>query len=385
MQKRPYGKMGFEVSLFGMGCMRLPRRERENGSVEIDKEKAIEMIRYAADHGVNYFDTAYSYHSQMSESVVGEALEGGYRTRVHIATKQPFSVMKTRDGIRRNLENTLKKLRTDYIDLYLIHNIQTKDWPEIKKMGVIEEYEKFKSEGLIRGIGFSYHGGLPTFKEVLDFYPDWSMCQVQQNLLDYDREVTEEGVRYAGKKGLALVIMEPLRGGGLASAPPDIMKLYDDFPIKRTPAQWGFRYVYDHPEVSCILSGVTTLEQLKDNIATFSLPDVKPNNMSAEEKQLLIEVKNAYESRVTIPCTGCEYCIPCPQGVAIPNIFKYYNMGMMFDAFDNPRRSYMMSRNSNRDASRCVACGACEKKCPQHIEIIEQLKVAHAKLDGWNE
>lgn len=385
MQYRPYGKMGFDVSLFGMGCMRLPRREKADGSIEIDKQKAIEMIQYAADNGVNYFDTAYSYHREQSEALLGEALSGGYREKVHIATKQPFSVMKDKGQIRKNLENTLKKLRTDHLDVYLIHNIQKKDWQAIKEMDVISEFEKFKSEGLIGGIGFSYHGELPTFKEILDYYPDWAMCQVQQNLLDVDREVSEEGIRLAGKKGCALVIMEPLRGGGLVSTPGDVAELYKSFPVQRTPAEWAFRHVYNYPEVSCILSGVTTMEQLKDNIRIFSQPDSVANSMTPEEKELLKKVKAAYESRVTIPCTGCEYCVPCPKGVAISQIFQLYNQGEMFEAFDQPRRSYMFQRNAGHDQPNCVACGACEKKCPQHIEIIEQLKLAHSKLDGWYE
>ena len=387
MQYRPYGKAGFDVSLFGMGCMRLPRRQREDGSMEIDREKAIEMIRYAADHGVNYFDTAYGYHRQMSESLVGEALDGGYRQRVHIATKQPFSVMKNDKGeMRRNLENTLKKLRTDYIDVYLIHGISyDRDWAGIKKLGVIEAYEQFKSEGLIRNIAFSYHGDFDHFKEIIDYYPDWAMCQIQHNLLDTDREVTAEGIRYAGSKDIAVVIMEPLRGGGLASTPDDVKRLYDKFPVRRTPVEWAFRHVYDFPEVSTILSGCTTLEQLKDNIRIFSGEEVKANVMTDAEHELLAKVKAAYESHVTIPCTGCEYCLPCPQGVAIPALFGLYNQGMMFEAFDAPRRSYMFPRNQGHDVSHCVRCGACEKKCPQYIPIIKQLQLVHEKLDGWYE
>ncbi len=386
MQYRKYGtKAGFDVSLFGMGCMRLPRIQHEDGSAEIDQEKAVELIQYAANHGVNYFDTAYSYHRHQSEAVVGQALEGPLRKKVHIATKQPFSVMKNKGEIRRNLENTLKKLRTDYIDMYLIHSIQTRDWPAIKEMDVISEYEKFKSEGLIRGIGFSYHGGFNTFKEILDFYPGWDMCQAQQNLLDYEREVTEEGIRYAGKKGVALVIMEPLRGGGLASAPREVEELYKDFSVQRSPAEWAFRYVYNYPEVSTILSGVTTLEQLKDNIRIFSSEEARANVMSSGERELLRKVKAAYEARMAVPCTTCEYCVPCPQGVAIPNIFKAYNLGAMFDVYDNPKRTYMMYKDAKRDASSCVECGVCESKCPQNIKIIERLKEAHGKLDGWNE
>lgn len=384
MQYRPYGKEGFEVSAFGMGCMRLPRIIKADGSVEVDREKAFELIRYAADHGVNYFDTAYGYHRQKSEEILGEALDGGYRERVKIATKQPFAVMKTQSDIRRNLENTLKKLRTDHIDVYLIHNIQASAWEDIKKRKIIEEYEKFKEEGLIGAIAFSYHGEFEPFKEILEFYP-WSMCQVQQNLLDCDKEVTEEGIKLAGKQGTALVIMEPLRGGGLANAPDDVQAIYDQYPIKRSPAEWAFRYMYNHPEVSTILSGVTTMEQLKDNIRIFSQPDALPGVMSAEEMDIVQRAKAAYESRVTIPCTGCEYCMPCPKGVDIAGIFHKYNTGMMFRNFDNPQRTYMFTRNAGQDVSKCIACGACMTKCPQHIKIIDQLRVAHAALDGWNE
>ena len=250
MQYRDYGREGYQVSTFGMGCMRLPRRERPDGTVEVDREKAYELLRYAADHGVNYFDTAFGYHGGDSERVVGEALEGERRKRVHIATKQPFAAMTDASTIRRNLENTLKKLRTDYLDVYLIHNIQAPAWPEIQRRDILNEYEKFKQEGLIRAIGFSYHGGLDTFRQVLSYYP-WAMCQVQQNLLDSAKEVTEEGVRLAGEKGCALVIMEPLRGGGLASAPSQVQAVYDGYPVRRSAAEWAFRYMIDHPSCPC--------------------------------------------------------------------------------------------------------------------------------------
>lgn len=384
MQMRPYGRQGFDVSTFGMGCMRLPRLTHEDGTVEVDREKAYEMIRYAAEHGVNYFDTAMTYHGGDSEAVLGEALEGGLRQKVKIATKQPFREMKTQDTIRKNLENTLKKLRTDHIDVYLIHNIQAADWENIKQRKILEEYEKFRQEGLIGAIAFSYHGELDTFRQVLAYYP-WAMCQVQQNLLDCDKEVTEEAMTLAGEKGCALVIMEPLRGGGLASAPKDVQAIYDAYPEKRSAAEWAFRFLYNYPQVSCILSGVSTMEQLQDNLRIFSAADALPNVLTPADRDMLMRAKAAYESRVTIPCTGCEYCVPCPKGVDIPGIFSTYNAGMMFEAFDQPRRQYMFRARSGRDASQCVACGACEQKCPQHIPIIERLQTAHEALKGWNE
>ncbi|GHV91226.1 aldo/keto reductase [Spirochaetia bacterium] len=398
MQYRNYGKTGYQVSAFGMGCMRLPRIVTGDHS-DVDREKAWEMIRYAADHGVNYFDTAYGYHNKTSEEVLGEALaEGGRREKVKIVTKQPFGTMEdlktgggknVLDNARRNLENTLRKLRTDYIDVYLIHNIGKSTWEDIKKNKVIEEYEKFRAEGLIRGIGYSYHGDYPTFKEVLDFY-SWDMCQIQQNLIDVEREATEEAIHQAGKKGCALVIMEPIRGGNLAFPPAAIQAIYDEYKAPgakapRSGVEWAFRHVINYPEVSTILSGVTTMEQLKDNIEIFSKPDAVPNCLNDEEKKIITRAREKYLSLKSIPCTACEYCLPCPKGVNIPGVFTRYNDGVMFGTFDPSRRAYMFQTRSNQDASLCVGCRACEKKCPQHIEITAQLKVAHERLKGWVE
>jgi predicted aldo/keto reductase-like oxidoreductase len=288
------------------------------------------------------------------------------------------------ENARRNLENTLKKLRTNYIDIYLIHNIGASTWEDIKKNKLIEEYEKFRAEGLIKSIGFSYHGKFPCFKEVLEFY-DWGMCQMQQNLLDVDKEATEEGIRITGKKGCALVIMEPLRGGSLATAPKRIEAIYNEFPAKRSPVEWAFRHCLDYPEVSTILSGMTTLAQLKENIEIFSKADAVPGCISPKERDIISRVKTAYESVKGVPCTGCGYCLPCPKGVDIPGVFSRYNDGNMFESWAQPSRSYSFAIKQGKDASLCVECGACEKKCPQHIEIIKQLKVAHEALKGWIE
>ncbi|QQO10856.1 aldo/keto reductase [Breznakiella homolactica] len=384
MNYRPYGKLGYDVSALGVGCMRFPRNIDGEGKVSVDLEKTFELIRYAVDHGVNYFDTAYSYHHTMSEAILGEALGSGTREKVRIATKQPFSVMKTQGDIRRNLENTLKKLRTDYIDVYLIHNVQSSIWEAIKKRGIIEEYEKFRAEGLIRAIGFSYHGGFSGFKDIIDYYP-WDMCQIQQNLLDVDKEATAAAVKAAGEKGTALVIMEPLRGGGLAVPPPPVRKLYDSWDTKRSAVEWAFRHLINYPEVSCILSGVTTLEQLKENIEIFSKPDAVPGCLTEPEKEILAQAKTEYEALASIPCTGCEYCLPCPQGVQIPGVFSRYNEGIMFNNFNQPKRSYMFMSKAGQGVDTCAACGVCEKKCPQHIAVIDELKRSHEALKGWVE
>ena len=312
MQTRKFGKLGYDVSLLGMGCMRLPLRADESGKAEVDREKAYEIIRYAASHGINYFDTAMTYHSETSELVLGEALDG-IRKDVHVATKQPFRRMKDAATLRKNLEESLTKLRTDYLDLYLIHGVSSSGWKKVVEAGVIEQFMRLKEEGLIRGIAFSYHGDFENFEQFFNVF-DWDMCQVQQNLMDVNKEVTEQAIHMVGQKGAALVIMEPLRGGGLAVAPREVEALYQSYPTKRTPAEWAFRHLYNYPEVSCILSGMTTLEQLKENIGTFSSPDAVANAMDAQEKELLKNVRLAYEQRKGMPCTGCEYCMPCPGG-----------------------------------------------------------------------
>jgi predicted aldo/keto reductase-like oxidoreductase len=320
----------------------------------------------------------------MSEAILGEALDGGYREKVKIATKQPFAAMTTQADIRKNLENTLVKLRTGYLDVYLIHNIQSAAWEEIKRRKIIEEYEKFRAEGLIRAIAFSYHGDYAAFKRVLDYY-DWGMCQIQQNLIDVDREATEQAIRDAGKKGCALVIMEPLRGGNLAVPPAPVKAIYDSHKVKRDAVEWAFRHLLDYPEVSAILSGVSTMEQLKDNIRIFSKPDAVAGALSDGDKRLLSRVREQYLSMKSIPCTGCEYCLPCPRGVNIPQVFGKYNDGVMFGTFEPSRRSYMFQVRGKQDASLCVKCKACEKKCPQHIGIAKELETAHEKLRGWVE
>ncbi|MDL2248258.1 aldo/keto reductase [Tyzzerella sp. OttesenSCG-928-J15] len=384
MQYRKYGKTGFEVSLLGLGCMRLPRIVDGTDSAPVDREKAYELIRYAAEHGINYFDTAFTYHSRTSEEVLGEALDGGLRKKVHVATKQPLSVMTTQADIRKNLELTLKKLRTDYLDVYIVHNIQDGIWGEIHQRKIYDEFMKFKEEGLVKAVGFSFHGTYKVFNEILTTY-DWDMCQVQQNMIDQEFEATEQAIFDAGEKGCGLVIMEPLRGGGLANATAKVKEVYSTYEEDRKPVEWAFRHLINYPQVSTILSGMTTLEQLKDNIEIFSKADALPGCLSAKEKDILAQAKAAYKSVVTIPCTGCEYCLPCPNGVNIPGTFSKYNEGMMFENFDQPKRSYMFIDKAGKGGDKCIECGACESQCPQHIDIINQLKIAHDKLKGWVE
>ena len=389
MLYRPLGKTGFQASLLGMGCMRLPFIDETDLTKGVDREKACEMIRYAIDQGVNYFDSAQTYHARQSEAILGEALDykvdgKSLREKVWITTKHPFGSELPPDTIRSNLEATLEKLRTNYLDTYLIHGIGPGNWQNIQKWDILGTFEKFKSEGLIKHIGFSYHGNFKHFAEVVPAYP-WDLCLVMHNMLDLEREVTAEGIDIAAKQGLAVTIMEPLRGGGLSQAPKSVAAIYDKYPVKRKPAEWAFRYLADNPGITSIVSGMSTMEQLKENLAIFSQPDMQPGCLTAEEKKILTSAREAYMSIVTIPCTACNYCMPCPQNVGISNIFTSYNDGNRFEFFDQARRSYMFARRGNRGADKCTSCGICVPKCPHGIDIPTQLQTAHEALKGWDE
>jgi len=382
MHYRKLGKTNLNVSLLGFGCMRLPFINGD-GANGVDIPAALELIRYAAENGINYFDTAMTYHGGESETYLGEALEDIRRDVVYV-TKQPLWEMPDKPTIRRNLENTLKKLRTDYIDVYLLHRIMPASWGEIKRQEIYAELDKFKQEGLIRHIGFSYHGDYETFKDVAAKYP-WEMAKVQHNMLDMNREVTPAGIKFAGELNLGVAIMEPLRGGGLAHAPSGVKAVYTKAEWQRSPAEWAFRYLINIPQISVITSGMSNLQQLKDNIALFSQPDMLANALTPAEEEVIANARKQYEAIVTIPCTQCNYCIPCPAGVQIPHVFGLYNDAHRFEHFDQPRRAYMFAKNAKGDARGCTECGICLEKCPQEIDIIKDLKTAHAALDGWKE
>ncbi len=377
MLYRPYGKQGFDVSTFGMGCMRLPQITKEDGTTHINHEESIKMIRYAIDNGVNYLDSSYVYNAGESELVIGEALQDGYRKKVHIGTKVPPRILKSKDEMRPILETQLKRLGTDYIDAYLVHHLDVEHWEQAKLLRMLEEMEKFKAEGLIGAICFSYHGQYDCFREIVNAY-DWAMCQVQHNFLDGDKEVTDEGLSLAHDKGMAVVVMEPLRGGRLANATPEVKALYETYPDKRSAAEWAFRYVYNYPQVSCVLSGVTTMEQLVEDIAIFQ--NAYPNVMTPPEKKLIRDVKASYQSRIRVGCTGCDYCMPCPNNVPIPSIFAAYNKASMFDDLAAGKRDYARASARFGGAELCIECGLCESQCPQQLHIMDELKNAQKAL-----
>lgn len=357
-------------SALGFGAMRLPTNE--DGT--INQPEAIRMIRHAIDNGVTYVDTAYPYHSGESELVVGKALKDGYREKVILATKLPVWKVEKHEDMMALLDEQLEKLGVDCIDLYLLHAMSADRLEKMRRL----DYKKFLGEALAQGKirypAFSFHDNKDTFLEILNDY-DWKMCQVQMNILDGDTQATLEGIRTAGEKGVGVVIMEPLRGGMLANPPADVQALYDAFPVKRSCVEWAFRYLYTMPEVKCILSGMSTMEQVVDNLRIFDVP--AGEKLSEEETALLAEVKETYLKRTKTRCTGCRYCQPCPMGVTIPSIFQGYDGVLLRGNGDFTKRYAEIVTNEN-DASRCVQCGQCEAACPQSLPIIQFLQEIHA-------
>ncbi|HBN95411.1 MAG TPA: aldo/keto reductase [Firmicutes bacterium] len=373
MQRRNIGKTKEEVSLLGFGCMRLPTLP--GGEGEIDEDKAISMIRRAIDAGVNYLDTAYNYHGGKSEVLVGKAIQGGYRDRVHIATKMPVWALESPEDCERIFHEQLERLGVQKVDFYLLHSLSQDSWHKAVEYEVLEFLEKVQSEGLIRYVGFSFHDELSVFREIVDSYP-WDLCQIQFNYMDENYQAGLAGLKYAASKGLGVVIMEPLRGGRLVrNLPAEIEELFEGAPSTRTPAEWALRWVANHPEVSLILSGMNRIEEVEENIRIMG--EATPNSLTRQEIGLIKKAKDIYTERVQVLCTDCKYCLPCPEDVAIPRIFSMYNDASIYNNFAGSRWFYESLVKKENDAGRCVACGQCEALCPQHIEIIDSLAKAH--------
>mgnify|MGYP000981597436 CR=1 FL=1 len=375
MQYRNFTKDNLKVSSLGFGCMRLPTINNDPSA--IDEKRAIEMIRFAIDNGVNYVDTAYNYHQGNSEITVGKALKDGYRQKTYLATKSPVWLAKSNEDFKSLLNEQLKKLDTDYIDFYLLHSLNSDSWDRIKDLDVLKFLDEAKASGKIKYAGFSFHDQLDAFKEIIDSY-NWDFCQIQLNYLDKDYQAGEEGLEYAYNKGVSVVIMEPIKGGKLSNPSFEINELWDTSEIKRTPAEWALRWVLNHKEVSILLSGMSTIEQVKENINTAS--NAKPKHLSKKELEIIDKVTNIYQEKVKVGCTGCEYCLPCPKNISIPNIFEIYNELYVFDSEENSKDIYKTYIEKQIDALNCIECGQCESMCPQNIEIRRHLKDAHKAL-----
>lgn len=379
MQYRPFGNKNFEVSTFGMGCMRPPMKRAADGAEVIDREEYIRMIQYAVDHGVTYLDTAYVYCGGDSERMVGEALsQGGRRDKVKIATKCPVWLAENKQDLWRMFEEECEKLQTKFIDIYLLHSLDQEHYAQAEKAGCFEFLDELKAAGRIGMAAFSFHDQYELFCQILDRY-DWDMCQLQLNVIDTDYQATLEGMRKAAARGMAVVIMEPLRGGMLANVPGEVQAIYDEAPVRRSPAEWAFRFMYNFPEVTTILSGVSNQEQLEDNLRIFD--KAQAGVMDEAEQALIARVKAYFDDQIRVRCTGCAYCMPCPQGVKIPDLFSSYNRASMFGAWDDARKEYGKQLQKGEDtADLCVQCGACEAECPQHLSIMELLQQVHTDL-----
>jgi hypothetical protein len=378
MQKVSFARGAFEVSRFGMGCMRLPTIKGADGGETVDEAEAIRMIRHAVDGGVNYFDTAYMYHGGQSELVVGRALRDGYRERVRLVTKLPGSKFATPEAC---LDEQLRKLQTDHLDLYLLHGLNVKSWATAKERDLFSFLDRMKAKGKIRLAGFSFHDGTRLFKQIIDAYA-WDACQIQYNFLDEGYQAGTEGLRHAASRGVSVVVMEPLRGGLLAqNVPDDVMALWRSAGVQRSPAEWGLRWLADKSEVTVVLSGVSAMSQLEENMRLFQAPQgawLAPGDLGLFDK-----AKALYHARLKIGCTACGYCMPCPSGVAIPNVFRFYNAWALGGSLAGGRNSYKrMLTNNGSDASLCTECGHCEEVCPQELPIILTLKEAHEVLAG---
>ncbi|AFA49965.1 aldo/keto reductase [Acetobacterium woodii] len=384
MLYRKFGKTNEDVSVLGFGCMRLPVIDGDQAN--IDDEKAIKMVRYAIDHGVNYIDTAYPYHGAApgkggeSEPFVARALKDGYREKVKLATKLPVWMVQSYDDMERLLDEQLKRLETDVIDFYLLHGLNKTFWHNMEKLGVGKFLDQAIKDGKIKYAGFSFHDDFDLFVEIVDAY-DWDFCQIQYNYLDENYQAGKKGLEYAASKGMGVTIMEPIRGGGLVDKlPQEVLDVWDKAAIKRTPAQWALRWVMNHPEVSVVLSGMNTMDQVVENINTAN--EGAANSLTKEEIELVDAAKKIIKAKMKVNCTGCRYCMPCPSGVDIPGHFSLYNNAFLFDMLPRIKNQYVNMFPQVAKASNCVECGNCEEHCPQNIAIIQELKNVRAVLES---
>ena len=362
-------KYGNKLSVLGYGCMRFPRKQ---GKIDMAVTEA--LIRTAVEQGINYFDTAYIYPG--SEAAVGEILKKtSLRSKVNIATKLPHYLIKSLDGVEKLFQEELRRLRTDHVDYYLMHMLNDADtWQRLLEMGIDQWIREKQASGAIRQIGFSYHGNSEMFCKLIDAY-DWDFCQIQYNYLDEHSQAGRKGLQYAHSKGIPVIIMEPLRGGRLVDLLPETAKkLFREYPVKRSFAEWGLRWLWDQEEVTVVLSGMGSDSMLQENLAVAAA--VRAGELTGEEQDLYTRVVRAIRDTMKVGCTGCGYCQPCPKGVDIPGIFAAYNR--RFDenksgAFMDYLKCTTLRKNATA-AGNCIGCGKCEAHCPQGIAIRKELK-----------
>lgn len=379
MLTRKNQKNGEELSILGFGCMRFPVK---NGG--IDESKAIGMIHDAIKNGINYFDTAYIYHNGKSESLLGKALADGLREQVKIATKLPPFMVGKLESAKKILATQLERLQTDYIDYYLLHMLSDKAmFDRLVNLGVLDWLEEQKKRGVIRNLGFSFHGTKSEFEKIVQAYP-WDFCQIQYNYMDENNQATKSGLLLAASLGIPVIVMEPLRGGKLVThLPEQVISVFESQKVKRTPVEWALRWVWNHPEVNVVLSGMSDDVQLSDNIRIAS--EAYPDSLTQDELKAFDEVKEELISRTKVACTACGYCMPCPHGVDIPGCFSCYNDKYLMND-KSARFRYMQALGAlavkPANASQCKNCGKCELHCPQNIAIRDELKKVAKDMEG---
>jgi hypothetical protein len=383
MKYRKFANIDFMVSALGFGAMRLPTdgdiSQSDRLSSNIFEEEAIRMIHYAIDQGVNYIDTAYNYHQGTSEVVTGKALKGGYRDKVKIATKSPIFSIKEAGDFNKYLDEQLKRLQTDYIDFYLLHALSRDRWENVvKKLNILDYAETAKQAGKIKHLGFSFHDNLDTFIEIVDGYDGWEFCQIQYNYMDIETQAGTKGLKYAADKGLPVIIMEPLLGGRLANPPMEVLEIIKKSRAKHSPAELAFQWLWNQKEVSVVLSGMSNMEQVKEDIIFADRSGI--GSLKPEDLKTIELIRKEYDKRSIIPCTKCGYCMPCPNNVDIPKNFTLYNDGIIYNDLKSASIKYNNFFDKAKRADACIQCRECEEKCPQKIPISEWMTTIHKEL-----
>ena len=379
MQYRSFGRLDWKASALGFGCMRFPTPDGNRFSGKIDEAESLRMVRHAIDNGVNYLDTAYVYHDGQSEVLLGKALQDGYREKVRLATKLPVWMVESAADFDRLLNEQMQRLQTDQIDFYLLHALSRSRWREtVLKHGLLARAEAALAEGRIRHLGFSFHDEYEAFEEIVNGSDVWSFCQIQYNYMDTENQAGTRGLKLAAAQGLAVVVMEPLMGGRLADPPKDVREIMESFPQRRSPVEWALQWLWDQPEVSVVLSGMSIMAQVEENLSFADRSCTE--SFSAAELALIAEVKEKYSARIVIPCSKCNYCMPCPNGVWIPANFEFFNFAHLYENVADAQFRYKIFLTEAQRASACIACGVCEELCPQGIAISEQMAKVAALL-----
>lgn len=372
MEKRRMEKPGVETSLLGFGCMRFPTTE----DGKINEPEAEKMIDRAIAAGVNYIDTAYPYHNGESEPFVGKVLKKYDRDSFCLATKLPCWSVKSLEDVDRLFEEQLSRLQTEYIDFYLLHALNRGSFRNMVELGCVKRLEQLKAEGKIRNLGFSFHDGFEAFEEILN-HRDWDFCQIQLNYMDTQDGPGMRGYELAEEKKIPLVIMEPVKGGSLACFAEDITETFRKLDPAASVASFALRWVGTLPNVKVVLSGMSSMEQVEDNLATFE--HFKP--LSSVEKKTIEDIVSLIRSRVQNGCTACRYCMPCPAGVDIPGNFRAWNTYHMYQNYGMVSRLWEKELGDDKQAKNCIKCGKCEQACPQKLSIREDLEKVQADLD----